>query len=111
MVMALKERSTDDLKRESAAFAATAASVKMKESMVAMFGMIIPAPFATPAIVYGTPPATPDFTTHLGKVSVVMIAAANCSTEPLPTSATRPGNAVVKRSIGSGTPITPVEQT
>ena len=56
-VMALNDVSTARRKHRSSAGASTAASVMMKESMVAMLGMIMPAPLAMPATAYVTPPA------------------------------------------------------
>ncbi len=51
-----------------------AASVTITPSIVAMFGWIIPAPFAMPANVTSTPPSVSRRAARLGWVSVVMIA-------------------------------------
>ncbi len=56
--------------------AAIGASVKTKDSMVAMSGAIMPAPLAMPLIVTATPPIFAVRVATLGKVSVVMIALA-----------------------------------
>ena len=92
--------------RRSNVGASNAASVKMYESMVAMFGSIIPDPLATQVIV-----AVPtDADSAFGCVSVVMMPSAptiglSCSSAAMPTT---PASIF---SIGSGTPITPVELT
>src|SRR5581483_104302 len=59
--------------------ARTAASVTIKASMVAIFGSIIPAPLAHPAIVTSAPPRRSCAEAVLGRVSVVMIARAKSS--------------------------------
>ena len=53
-----------------------AASVKMKHSMVAMSGAIMPAPLQKPLMATGTPPISAVRVASLGKVSVVMMARA-----------------------------------
>ncbi len=53
-----------------------AASVKMKDNIVAMSGAIIPEPLATPLIVTGTPSIIAVAVAALGNVSVVMMARA-----------------------------------
>ena len=53
-----------------------AASVKMKDSMVAMSGATMPLPLAMPAIRTSVPPRRATRVAALGKVSVVMIARA-----------------------------------
>ena len=59
--------------------AAMGASVKTKESIVAMSGAIMPAPLAIPLIVTSTPPMVAVRVATFGKVSVVMIALAASS--------------------------------
>src|SRR5512146_3293282 len=83
-----------------------AASVKMYASIVAMFGSIMPDPFATHVIM-----ASPTFAEMaFGYVSVVMIPAAPTSGS-IVSSLDMPWIARSIRSIGSLTPITPVELT
>ena len=81
----------------------------MNDSIVAMFGWIIPAPLAMPVTVIGTPSTTMRRDAPLGTVSVVMIAdtAANqLSGRAAPFAA---GSAATSRATGSGSMITPVE--
>ena len=88
----------------------TAASVKMKPSIVAMSGAIMPEPLMIPAIVTGLPSIVQVATAPLAKVSVVMIVAA-ASSQPHGAAAKAASSPASARSIGSGTPITPVEAT
>ena len=61
------------------ACATIGASVKTKDSMVAMSGAIMPAPLAMPQMVTGVPPSRAIAAAPFGNVSVVMIAlAASC---------------------------------
>src|SRR6185503_6095004 len=87
----------------------TAASVVTNASSVAMFGWIIPAPFATPPM--RTVPAVrfSSRSATLGRVSVVMIAR-DVSSQPL-SARTIPGSTAAIRSTGSLKPITPVLAT
>ena len=89
---------------------ATAASVKMKPSMVAMSGAIMPLPLTIPATVTGRPPSVQVATAPLAKVSVVpiVVAASSHAHGAAAKAASNPASAL---SIGSGTPITPVEAT
>ena len=86
-----------------------AASVKTKESIVAMSGAIMPAPLAMPTIVTATPPIEVWRVATFGKVSVVMIAFAASIQGPgaarAAQSASTPSNFVAS----SGSPMTPVE--
>ena len=87
----------------------TAASVSRKPSIVAMFGPIIAAPLANPAIV-----APPTRTLAvLATVSVVRIACAASAKASTPARAARAatGMPASRTAIGSGRPITPVLAT
>ena len=93
--------------RRAASGSSTTASVCTKQSIVAMFGWIIPPPLAWAERV--TPPARS--VQRFGQRSVVRIA----SEKALPPSSERPPAAspipASTASIGSGTPITPVSAT
>ncbi len=86
-----------------------AASVKTKESMVAMSGAIMPAPLAMPAMVTSTPSIFTLAVASLGKVSVVMIALAGSiqgsGARRFAVSSSTPSYFVAS----SGSPMTPVE--
>ncbi len=108
-VTALKLGPTPFESRACNAFGAIAASVKTKESIVAMSGAIMPAPLAMPEMVTGNPSIFALRVATLGKVSVVMMALAASRkavalTRPA-QSASTPSNFVAS----SGSPITPVE--
>ena len=87
------------------------ASVVMKQSIVAMLGEIMPAPFTQPPIRTRCSPISKEIATSFSCVSLVMIALA----KSLPLFNARPstscGMCGVIRAIGIGRPITPVEQT
>ena len=86
------------------------ASVAMKESIVAMSGWIIPAPFAIPVTVTATPPTLTRRDAALGTVSVVMMALA-AANQPSARAAERAaGRPWMIFSFGSGSMITPVEK-
>src|SRR5712692_9362588 len=74
----LNETSTADRSAFCKALGATAASVVMKQSMVAMRGWIIPAHLAIPARCTACPSSSLRRTQDLGNVSVVRMA---CATE------------------------------
>ncbi len=102
----LNEAPTASRSMLSRSAASKAASVKMYASIVAMFGSIMPEPFATQVIV--ALPTRAD--NALGCVSVVMMPSAptigsSCNSLAIPTM---PRSIL---SIGNGTPITPVELT
>ena len=88
--------------------------MKTKPSMVAMSGAIMPEPLQIP--LRATAPLA-DLMTVLrvasfGKVSVVMMASAAAGQAPASRSPDRPARAPVDgRSVGRGSPITPVEAT
>ena len=108
-VIELKEPATDFESKACKALAAIGASVKTKDSMVAISGAIIPAPLAMPLIVTDTPPISQVAVATFGKVSVVIIARA-ASRMPsgaafLTSLSSTPSNFVAS----SGSPITPVE--
>ena len=102
---------TSAMSRASAASsgAARGASVAMNDSIVAMFGWIIPAPLAMPVTVTGTPSTTTRRDAPLGTVSVVMIAEAAANQWSARAVACAAGSAATRRSTGSGSMITPVE--
>ena len=81
--------------------------------MVAMFGWIMPEPFAQPAMRTCLPPMRIFSAAHLGTVSVVMIERANCSKEPASGLRERTSSGTATRILStcSGAPITPVEHT
>src|SRR5579883_2209019 len=73
----------------------------------------MPAPLAQPATRTALPPIRQLADARFGRVSVVMMARVNPSKArgELCSDLARPGAAFRMRSTGSGTPITPVEQT
>ena len=76
--------------------------------MVAIFGLIIPDPFAIPVIVIGL--LSPNLTLlPFGRVSVVSIPLAASSQPDSFKLLKAPGNAARIFSIGINSPITPVE--
>ena len=81
----------------------------MNESIVAMFGWIIPEPFAMPVTVIGTPSTMVRREAPFGTVSVVMIARAALNQPSARAAACAIGNADTIRSNGNGSMITPVE--
>ena len=111
MVMRLKLSSTHsstDLRRFSLEIEA---SVVMKQSMVAMLGEIIPAPFTHPPIRTRCSPRSKEIANSLAWVSLVMIAAA--TSEPFfgPRRSRSSSYFGSKRDIGMGRPMTPVDAT
>jgi hypothetical protein len=76
IVTALNVSSTPLLSRACRAAGAIGASVKMKDSIVAMSGAIMPAPLAMPLMVTLALPSLTVAVATFGKVSVVMIALA-----------------------------------
>ena len=90
---------------------ATAASVVMKASIVAIWGWIMPDPLAIPPTVMDTRPVVSRSATSLGAVSVVRIAAAAAGPPPGDNCAAARAIPPRTRSIGSRAPITPVEAT
>ena len=112
MVMRLNDCSTETLSAFCSTSFSITASVVRKQSIVAMFGSIMPAPLAMPPMRTCCPPISNSTAISLGKVSLVMIARA---TAALPSAESAAGKfcAIVPSifSIGSGTPMRPVEQT
>ncbi len=93
--------------RRAASGSATTASVWTKQSIVAMFGWIMPPPFAWAETV--TPPART--VQRFGQRSVVRIASEKAAA---PSAASEPVASPIPASTastGSGTPITPVSAT
>jgi hypothetical protein len=85
------------------------ASVKTKDSMVAMSGAIMPAPLAKPQIVTGSAPIRAMAAAPLGNVSVVMMAVAASCQAPGAALATSRSMTASNRVASSGSPITPVD--
>ena len=90
-----------------------AQSVVIKQSIVAIFGLIIPEPLAIPPTVTSLPATSIVTATFLGYVSVVIIASAAVSPQAFvsPISGNTFSTPESILSIGRFTPITPVEQT
>ncbi len=110
MVILLKERSTASPSALLSAPGSTAMSVIMKQSMVAILGAIIPAPLAIPTIAPSLEPTLTFLDTYFGNVSVVMMALAASLRLAEPSD---PAISLILGlifSIGSLTPMTPVEQ-
>ena len=111
MVMRLKLSSTHSstaLRRHSPG---RLASVVMKQSIVAMLGEIMPAPFTHPPMRTRCSPRSNEIATSLARVSLVMIAAATSGPFFGPSLETSSSARGVMRVIGIGRPITPVEHT
>ena len=112
-VIELKVRPTAAFSARESSAGGIAASVAMNASIVAMFGSIMPEPFAQPRRRTCLPPTRSFVAAHFGRVSVVMMARANslnvatCALR----ARTRSGTASRILSTRSGAPITPVEQT
>ncbi len=87
------------------------ASVKMKHSIVAISGAIIPLPLAMPVIRTVPSPICAVRVEALGNVSVVMMPRAAASHPSSVRLSCRPGSAATSFSCGSTSPITPVEAT
>ena len=107
--MQLKLRSTALRSMSCSSAESTSASVNRNDSIVAMSGMIIPAPLAMPAT--RTTPSgvsTCPYRTF-GTVSVVMIALAHASNCSRSKFFHRFGSARGIRASSNGSPITPVE--
>ena len=79
--------------------------------MVPMLGAIMPEPLAMPLTTTGTPSISARALAPLGKVSVVMIAAAASDQVSSARRACIAGSAALSFSTGSCSPITPVELT
>ena len=108
-VMALNEPCTDFDSMACSAGAAIGASVKTKESMVAMSGAIMPAPLAMPEMRTRTPPISASAVATLGNVSVVMMARAASSQFSPEASFTSVSSTPSNLVASSGSPMTPVE--
>ena len=76
MVTALNVSTTPSRNNDCKTGAAIGASVKMKASMVAMSGAIMPAPLAKPLMVTSVPRSRMRAVANFGNVSVVMMALA-----------------------------------
>ena len=109
-VMRLKERSTASFVAATISALETAASVVTKHSIVAMCGLIMPAPFAMAPMRTRTSPIFTCTAISFGRVSLVMMARAAASPSQ-PNEVASSGMRGSIRSIGRGTPMIPVEQT
>ena len=109
IVTALNVSVTASDKIACKAGAAIGASVNTKDSMVAMSGAIMPAPFAMPLMVTVVPPIFACAVATFGNVSVVMMAFAASRKRPGAAFSAKPCITPLKRCAGSGSPITPVE--
>ena len=107
-VMVLNVSSTADTSARCSVSGATRASVVMKQSMVAIWGWIIPDPLAMAAKRTVLPPSSISRKASLVRRSVVRIASAAAATSS-PSAATSAGAAAVIRSTGIRMPIPPVE--
>ena len=85
------------------------ASVKTNDSIVAMSGMIMPAPLAMPLMVTLALPSLTVAVATFGKVSVVMIALAALIHSPGAALSTSVASTPLNLVASSGSPITPVE--
>ncbi len=83
----------------------------MKHSIVAMFGQIIPAPLQIAPMLTGVSPTRKRTATCLGTVSVVIMARAASSALSRLSFCASFGIAASILSIGSCTPMRPVEHT
>ncbi len=87
----------------------TFASVVRKPSIVAMFGLIMPAPLLMPVSVIDSPLIVTLHDAAFGKVSVVMIASAALYQLSSFRLVIACGNPATMRSTGNGSRMTPVE--
>ncbi|GJE45618.1 hypothetical protein AEGHOMDF_4818 [Methylobacterium soli] len=110
-VTQLKLRPVPALRRACSTPCDRAASVKTKDSIVAMSGAIMPAPLAMPLIRTGTPAISAVRVASFGKVSVVMIAwaAALQASGPPAARAAQSASTPSNLRASRGSPITPVE--
>ncbi len=109
MVTALKVSTTASLSSACSAGAEIAASVKTKDSMVAMSGAIMPAPLAMPLMVTVALPMRACTVASFGNVSVVMMALAAAGNSSAFASATSLSMTPSKACAFNGSPMTPVE--
>src|SRR5437667_187009 len=110
-VVRLKDRSTARCTTAPSAPRATTASVATKQNIVARWGSSIATPLAIPPIVTGRPPTSTRSADSLGRVSVVMMASAAPRPPWGDSDLASLGSAARILSIGSGTPMTPVDAT
>src|SRR5438093_1455659 len=108
-VMQLKDRSTVRRTTAVSAAGATTASVAAKQNMVARWGSIMPTPFAIPPIVTARPSTSSRSAASFGFASVVRIASAAARPPWGESDLASFGSAARTLSIGSGTPMTPVD--
>ena len=88
-----------------------AASVVRKTSIVAMFGWIMPLPFAMPPSRQVAPPASNSTAISLSSVSVVMMPSAAARPPSADSPAASAGMPSAMGAISSFWPMTPVEAT
>src|ERR1700692_1435949 len=109
MVRAVKVSSTPLLSSDCSTLEDSGASVNTNDSMVAMSGMIMPAPLAMPLMVTLALPSLMVLVATFGKVSVVMIALAAFIQSPGAAASASVANTPLNLVASSGSPITPVE--
>src|SRR5579871_5189990 len=107
--MELKDRAAPSFRRDCKTAAGRLASVKMKLSIVAMSGAIMPEPLAIPLMVTRWPSIIAVVVASFGKVSVVMIASAAARQPPAAPASASAGRALTIFWYGRGSPMTPVE--
>src|SRR6202171_142235 len=109
MVRALKVSSTPLLSSDCSTPEDSGASVNTNDSMVAMSGMIMPAPLAMPLMVTLALPSLMVLVATFGEVSVVMMALAEFVQSPGDALSESVANTPSNLVASSGSPITPVE--
>ena len=110
-VMRSNERFTQTPSSRSAVSGASAASVCTKHSIVAKFGCIIPAPLAWALMRTAPDGSCTSSEQRFSNASVVMIASLNAASPSALIPREHSSSPLSTFSPGSGTPITPVEQT
>src|SRR5690606_39221291 len=109
MVMALKLLSVVSRSNCCNNDASTMASVATNPNMVAILGLIMPAPLEIPVIVTVFPSTTICRHAPFGRVSVVMMPSAASDQASASSACKAAGKPASIRSTGNGSPITPVE--
>ena len=107
----LNEASTASFSAESSAAGVKDISVTIKQSIVAMLGRIIPAPFAIAAIVPVFELIRIFFANDFAKVSVVIIASATRLSPSGERVFTSSGRELIILSFGRRLPMMPVDET
>ena len=109
MVTALNVSSTPFFRSDCSTAEDSGASVNTNDSMVAMSGMIMPAPLAMPLMVTLALPSFTVAVATFGKVSVVMMARAAPVQSPGAAASLSCASTPSNLLASSGSPITPVE--